>query len=214
MAVQDVIRWFLPSEDEFFGMLEEQGRVGHDASTAFLRFTEGESKQADEVRDSVQALEHDGDAIVHRLEDALARKFVTPLDREDIHRLAIELDDVIDFVNLAIRACTLYGLGAPTQPMKDLAKVLMSCTEIIKATLPHLRKHEYIAIIEDARTLRKLEKEGDTVFRKAVSELFRDPAVDAKAFLREKEILGDIEAAIDRCDRIAGTLTNIAVKHG
>lgn len=209
-----MIRWLLPKEDQFFGMLEDQARVGHEAAVALSKFTGGETLKAEEVRDVVQALEHDGDAIVHRLEDALARTFVTPLDREDIHKLSIELDDVLDFANLAIRACTLYGLSGPTPSMKQLTDTLLACTERIKTAVPRLRKHDFLNLIEDARAVRKLEKDGDTVFRKAISELFRDPAVDAKAFLREKEILDDLEAAIDRCDRVAGTLTNIAVKHG
>ena len=72
----------------------------------------------------------------------------------------------------------------------------------------------YADLLDDGRKLRSLEKEADGVFRAAVSQLFKDPAVDAKVLLREKEVLEDLENAVDHCDNVADTLANIAVKHG
>ncbi len=61
-------------------------------------------------RVAVQKFEHEGDAIVHELEEALAKTFVTPIDREDLQRLSSELDTVLDLTNGAIRACTMLGV--------------------------------------------------------------------------------------------------------
>ncbi len=79
---------------------------------------------------------------------------------------------------------------------------------------PALRMPVVCELLQDARHLRGFEKEADTIFRDAVSGLFRDPAVDAKRLLKEKEVLEDLENAIDRCERVADRLTNLAVKHG
>jgi uncharacterized protein len=51
------------------------------------------------------------------------------------------------------------------------------------------------------------------VFRDAISKLFHDPAIDAKDILREKEVLDDLEKAVNRCEQVADALTSIAVKH-
>ncbi|MBL8936624.1 MAG: DUF47 family protein, partial [Archangium sp.] len=106
MALQAMIRWLLPREDHYYDMLEELGRLGYEAAQALAAF---ETTPADKVRESVQAIEHKADDVVRRMEDALARTFVTPLDREDLHRLTSELDDIIDLANLTARSYGLYN---------------------------------------------------------------------------------------------------------
>jgi uncharacterized protein Yka (UPF0111/DUF47 family) len=213
MGIEKFVRWILPKEDQFYNLLEQQASVGHEAALALSKFRET-SAVAAVIREAVQDIEHKGDDLVHQMEDALARTFVTPIDREDIHKLSSELDDVLDFINLSMRACVLFGLEHPTEPMVKLIDILVNCTDVVKKAIPLLRTHEYGALIEASRTIRRLEKDGDAVFRGAVSVLFHDPQVDAKVLLREKEILEDLENAVDACDHLAETLANIAVKHG
>jgi uncharacterized protein Yka (UPF0111/DUF47 family) len=213
MQFQAWVRALLPNEEQFYGLLEAQADVAHQAAEALARFGP-DGAGAEKVRADVQALEHKADAIVHTMEDALARTYVTPMDREDIHQLSSELDDIVDITNLAARACHLYGLEAPTPPMAALMKTLVEATGVVKSAVARLRRHEYGGMLEDTRVIRRLEKEGDAVFRNAVSALFHDASVTAKVLMRDKEVLEDIERAIDRCDQVAGTLTNLAVKHG
>ena len=75
-------------------------------------------------------------------------------------------------------------------------------------------KHAFAELIESGRKLRELEKRADQIYRRTISELFADEAVDAKELLRQKEVLEDIERAIDHCDGVADVLANLAVKHG
>lgn len=222
MGVQDIIRWFLPKEDHFYGFLEKQATAAHDGAKALSKFsTSGVS--ATEARDAVQKIEHDGDRLVREMEEALAKTFVTPIDREDLHLLSTELDGVLDLTNGAIRACVLLGVDKPTEPMKELINIILRCTAKIDETIPKLRKHQYSEVVSAARELRKIEKEADTIYREAVSVLFkpdgadgayRTDAGDARVLIREKTVLEDLENAIDQCDSIADTLTNLAVKHG
>jgi uncharacterized protein Yka (UPF0111/DUF47 family) len=85
---------------------------------------------------------------------------------------------------------------------------------VLKGTVPKLRQHKYADMVEAARTLRKHEKEGDKTYRDAISRLFHDDAIDAKTALKQREVLEDVERAIDHCDHVATTLSNLAVKHG
>jgi uncharacterized protein Yka (UPF0111/DUF47 family) len=213
MGLQAVIDWFLPKEDHFFTFLERQATLACEGAKALSRFRDP-NVSAEEVRAAVQVIEHTADGVLYEMEDALARTFVTPLDREDLHLLATELDDVVDMMNHAARVSVLYGVRRPTEPMVQLMDTLLLCTDALEKAMPGLRKHDYPKLIEESRRLRALEKEGDTVFRAAVSALFHDANVEAKVLLREKEVLDALENAIDRCDRVAHTLRNLAVKHG
>lgn len=213
MSLQSAIRWFLPKEEGFYEVLERQAAAIGDAAAAWLLAKEGKTTLADLQRD-VQIIEHRGDELVGHIEDTLARTFITPIDREDIHELASKLDDVVDAMNLAARAAVLYGVQRPTPPMNQLVTVLAQCADIVKRAVPMLRLRQYESIAEECRKLRKIEKDADAVFRTAVSNLFHDPAVDAKQLLREKEVLEDLEEAVDQCDEVANMLSNIAVKNG
>lgn len=212
MSLQSVVRWLVPREDHFYEFLESQAAAAHAGAVALSRFKDG--VPATQVRDAVLEIEHEGDKIAHQMEEALAKTFVTPIDREDLHKLSTELDDILDLANGAIRAATLYGVLAPTEPMKKLMDILVKCTDVLRTAVPHLRKNRYAEITEATRAIRLLEKEGDTVFRDGVSALFHDAAIDAKQLLREKQVLEDLENALDACEQLGETLANLAVKHG
>ncbi|MCU0696732.1 MAG: DUF47 family protein [Myxococcaceae bacterium] len=209
--LQGLIRWLLPREDHYYDMLEELGRLGHDAAVALAAF---ETTPAAKVQETVQAIEHKADDVVRRMEDALARTFVTPLDREDLHRLTSELDDIIDLTNLTARCYGLYAITAPTPAMVELSKKLITCTQMIRETVPLLRAHRYQDLIDGGRKVRDLEKEGDAIYRKAISDLFSAASIDFRDLLKQKEALDHIENAVDHCDNVADLLANLAVKHG
>ncbi|MCY1056230.1 DUF47 family protein [Nannocystis sp. SCPEA4] len=212
MALQDVIRWLLPREDVFYGLIERQSELCEQAARALADFARG--VPAEKVRETVQELEHQADAIVYEIEDQLERVFVTPIDREDIQLLAASIDDIVDLINLTARTFELYAVPSPSPPMVELMNILVTMTELLKAELPALRRHEYAKLIAVGRVIKTHEKEGDRVFRNAVGELFHDPAIDAKVLLRDKEVLEDLEKAIDKCETVAERLKNLAVKHG
>ena len=213
MSLQSLIRLLVPNEQRFYDFLEKQGQLALEGALELARLAR-EKANPDAVREAVQAVEHRGDAVVHDMEEALARTFVTPIDREDLKKLSDELDDVLDLTNGAARVCVLMGIETPTEPMLALIEHLVGCTEVLAAAVPHLRKHQYHELVTASRQLRKLEKESDTVYREAVRRLFHDPAIDAKQLLREKEMLDDLETAIDRCEHAGETMAHLAIKHG
>lgn len=213
MGLQDIVRWLLPKEDHFYDLLERQANVAREAADALAAFAE-EGATAEEVSARVQQLEHQGDAIVHEVEDALAKTFVTPIDREDIKSLSDHIDDVIDLTNYAARACILLGVKRPTEPMIRLFGVLVESTQALADALPKLRQHRYGDLMVANRSLRALEKNGDRIYRDAVSLLFHTPEVNVRDLLRQREVLDDLESAIDRCEIVGNVLATLAVKHG
>ncbi|MEW5740217.1 MAG: DUF47 family protein [Myxococcota bacterium] len=211
MALQSLVRFLLPREDHWYDMLEELSRLGHEAAKMLLTFKD---QSASTVQPSVQALEHKADDVVRRMEDALARTFVTPIDREDLHRLTSELDDIIDLMNLSARCFSLYHLDRPTPPMVQIMEKLEQCTGFIAEAVPHLRKHEFEDLLGGGRKVRAIEKEADTIYRGAISALFAEKNGDFRELLKQKEALDHLEAAVDHCDNVADLLANLAVKHG
>jgi predicted phosphate transport protein (TIGR00153 family) len=210
-SFQDLIRFLLPREDHWYDMLEELARLGHSGATALSAFKD---TPASKVRETVQAIEHKADNVVRKMEDALARTFVTPIDREDLHRLTGQLDDIIDLCNLAARAFNLYHLEKPTPAMIQIMEKLVECTKLLSEAVPFLRTHQFTELIGAGRQVRILEKEVDTIYRQAISSLFSESHADFRELLKQKEALDDLEAAVDYCDNVADLLSNLAVKNG
>ncbi|WP_434425900.1 DUF47 domain-containing protein [Nannocystis pusilla] len=207
-----MVRWLLPREDVFYGLIEQQGALLDEAARALAQLAAGVAPER--VHEAVREIEHRADAIVHEVEDRLAAVFVTPIDREDIQGLVSALDDIIDYINLTARTLALYGVPQPTQPMIVMMQVLVQAAELLRDELPALGRHDYARLIAAGRVIKQREKEGDRVFRAALSQLFHDPAIDAKTLLREKEVLEGLELALDKCETVAERLKHLAVKHG
>jgi uncharacterized protein Yka (UPF0111/DUF47 family) len=211
--LQALLRFVLPREDHFYDFLERQADVAHRAALVMAKYKDG-STTAQGIREQVQDLEHEGDDFVHQMLDALARTFVTPIDREDMQRLSKRLDDILDMTNAAARACVLFGVEKPTEPMLLLIDKLVQCTRVLNQLVPKLRRHAYRELTDAGRPVSAIEKDSDGVYRDALSKLFHDPAIDAKTIMREREVLDDLEKAINRCDQASEMILDIAVKHG
>ena len=201
----------LPKEDHFFDFLEKQATLAHDGAQALSRL-DGEEVKA--VKEAVKKIEKAGDKVSHELEDALARTFVTPLDREDIHRLSTLLDDILDRAYGTASAFDMFSITEPSEAAKSLMVLLEKCTKQLAEMLPHLRTHGWSDIREGTRAMKVLEKEGDEIYRETMRKLFADESLPARALIREKEVVEILEDAIDTCEDVAEYLTNLAVKHG
>lgn len=211
MGLQSVINFLLPKEDKFYVLLEQQGKLSYEAAKTLATFSEP-SQNNQEVAALILDIEHQGDTLVTSLEEALAKTFVTPIDREDIHKLSVELDDIIDFCNQAVRACVLFGIERPTPAMTQLMNILVACTKHMSDVVPALRKHDFNQFFTVKGAVKELEKEADRVYRAEISAQFAR-ANTAKEFVSHKEVLDKLENAIDRCEDITQFLTNLAVKH-
>ena len=206
------MRWLLPKEDGFFDVIHQQAGVLVKTVAALSKLEEGEPPAS--VARSVHELEHEGDRLMKAVGDQLDQTFVTPIDREDIHQIATRMDDVIDKVNLGARAFSLYGVTEVTAPMAKLLDVLRRASaELIVAT-EALKRTSFAELSSVAKRVKALEKEGDAAFRDGVAALFLDPAIDAKELMRQKEVLEDLEDAVDLCEDACELLAHIAVKHG
>lgn len=212
MALQALIQWLLPKEEHFYEMLEELGRLAHEAAVTLQRFRD---QPVSEVQQAVQTVEHRADDVVRRMEEALALTFVTPIDREDLHRLTSELDDVVDLANLTARAFSLFHIERPTPAMIEMMDKLVTVTDVLRNAVPLLRKKDVAALLEAGRKVRQIEKEADTIYRSSISGLFSTAAlIDFRDLLKQKEALDDLESAVDQADNVADLLSNLAVKHG
>jgi uncharacterized protein Yka (UPF0111/DUF47 family) len=167
-----------------------------------------------ELNKRLQEIEHAGDALAHEMEEMLARTYVTPIDREDIHELSNALEEIVDHTNRAARVCELMGVVVPTKPMTALLDVLRRSTILVADAVPLLRMRDQSNVFTAKRNIRELEKTADRIHRDAIREMFAASWSDPRQFLRERAVLEQIEEAINQCEHIGGLLALLAIKYG
>ena len=199
----------IPKDTQFFVdfvSLSEEIRRGAHLLKQMVASDPPDMAQADAIKD----IEHICDGRTRSIIDRLNRTFVTPLDREDIHSLAISLDDVMDAIDAAAAVLRLYRITQVRSGARRLADIICDSTERITEALRALEKRQ--GVLELAARVNQLEREADRVHQDAIVALFdeeRDPII----VIKWKEIFDFLEAATDRCEDVGNLLEGVVVKH-
>jgi predicted phosphate transport protein (TIGR00153 family) len=139
----------------------------------------------------------------------LNQTFITPFDREDIHRLTSSLDDVLDFVNGAAVRMALYRITAPPPAAADLAALIVSQSEELSKGVSLLESNK--KVLDHCTEVNRLENEADRVSRRAIAELF-DQEKDPIQLIKIKELYEVLETATDKAEDAANVLEAVVLK--
>jgi uncharacterized protein len=198
-----------PRDREFFDLFEEAG--GNILRAAgLLEEMLADFPERNELARDILICEQNGDRITHDILQRLNQRFVTPLDREDIHELSSALDDVVDFTEEVADYLGLYKIEAPMAQAQELAKVLHAAARQIAEAMPRLRRFEDIS--RYTVEINRLENDGDRIVREAIASLF-GTGIDPMVVIRWKDIFERLEEAIDATEHVANILEGIVIKN-
>lgn len=207
-----MLRRFLPRETSFFDFFDRHAALTVEGTKEMLSLaTTGANIKAKAFR--IKELEHQTDVITHECVAALHQTFITPIERDDIHRLITRMDDIMDFVDSASDRIFLYELTVMTPELKDMADVLVRATEEIQQALKGLRDMKNAeAVVKHCIDINRLENDGDAILRTAVARLFREER-DPIAIIKWKEIYEHLEEATDRCEDVANIMEGVVLEN-
>jgi uncharacterized protein Yka (UPF0111/DUF47 family) len=207
-----VLRRLLPREEDFFTLFERHAALTVEGAKQFAKLVSG-GQNVKALAARIKEIEHETDVITHSCVERLHTVFITPFDRDDIHRLITRMDDVMDFVESASERIALYELRDMTPEVRELADVLVRATETVVTAIGGLRDLKKPQIILDACIeVNRLENEGDEILRNAVATLFRG-ATDAILVMKWKEVYEALENATDRCEDVANIIEGVVLEH-
>lgn len=204
-----MFRSLIPKEERFyddFTKMAEQIRRAAEMLEAMLAADRPIWDKADEIKE----IEHQCDFLTHEIIQRLNRTFVTPLDREDIHTLAVKLDDVMDAIDASATILRLYHIESVRPGARELARLVCESVGQVGRAVQALEKRRGVA--ECAVEINRLENEADRAHQAAVQSLFKEEK-DAIVIMKWKEILDFLEEATDRCEDVANVLEGVVVKH-
>jgi predicted phosphate transport protein (TIGR00153 family) len=200
-----------PGEDSFYGFFNDAAANLVRGAELLLELSLPDADVAG-IADQLKELEHDSDRITHEVYNKINSTFITPFDREDIYRLASNLDDVMDHIEAAGSLVYLYGLTTlPALPreMHDLVGVVERQAQVTAQAMPRLKAMKDLK--EYWVECNRLENEGDQAYRMLLVRLFSGE-YGPMDVLKMKEVADELEAACDALEHVSNTVEQISVK--
>jgi uncharacterized protein len=170
--------------------------------------------QRDAILERLQLIESANDDLTHNIFTDLARNFLTPLDREDIHYLATSLDDIADFILGAGKRLELYKIDQPDDSCRELARLVNEGSKEVAQAVRSLREmHKGNGNhMEFVVRVNSLENEADEVFDKSIMRLF-EREKDPIEVIKMRDIYSVLELATDKCEDAANVMESILLKY-
>lgn len=207
-----IFSFLIPKEEEFFGLLE---KAAVNANKSIVAFNSLMHKFNDNSPDFqlIRDIENEGDLLTHEVIDRLNRTFVTPIDREDIHKLAGQIDDVCDILQALSDRMQLYDLGTKIpETMLKMSELLVTGGKLMEAVVTEFHNYKQSTRVSDhCIKIKHVENEADDLLKNALAELFKGH--EPMMVIKWKEIYENIERAHDKLSEIANTLEGIMVKN-
>ena len=199
----------VPTDDGFFDLFRDSSRNVVECALRLKEliddFTDVETKH-----NRVVDCERKGDEFTRTILRRLSSTFVTPFDREDIHALAEELDDVVDDMLAVSHLLQLTGVDQLLPEVKEQADVMVKMAEEVNALMDRLEKMKGVDPHLDS--IDRLESDGDAVYRRTMARLFSGE-YDALDVLKWKDIIQALEAALNTLEDIGDVVESIVLKH-
>jgi predicted phosphate transport protein (TIGR00153 family) len=202
-----------PREESFFDLFEAAADNLVDAARLILDMVEDfvdPEMKAKRLTDC----EHEGDRLTHAILSRLNSTFITPFEREDIYALAGNLDDVVDSLEAAADMMVLHRVTEPIDVVVEQCRLVRDAAEETASGLKHLRRLDEEPLRAYWIRINELENQGDRLYRHARADLYSfDAEHPAQFLLRWKDIVDEIEQALDELEHVAHTVESIVLKH-
>ncbi|HEX6844696.1 MAG TPA: DUF47 family protein [Actinomycetota bacterium] len=198
----------IPRELGFYDLLDQAARNVADGAGELLALVD-DLPHAPEYAANIRAREAEGDEITHAILNLLNTTFVVPIDRHDIHHLASALDDVLDYQEGIADLIELLGITETFPWFRKLVEALArTCGAMVRAVrdLQDIR-----AVPADVAAIKREEREGDWLYRRAVADLYSGDYKPLEV-LMWKDLLHQVESALDRCEDVANQIESVVAK--
>jgi predicted phosphate transport protein (TIGR00153 family) len=206
-----MILGYFTRQFNFFDLFDAQ--VSHAVEAArFFKEVVAQDHVSEEMLSQMARIEHQGDDAAHTIIERLNKTFITPFDREDIHALATELDDITDMIHNIVSRLGVYRITGVDENLVEFAAVIEQSVQAVARAVGGLRHIKNVRVVFDACVeVNRLENVGDMMRDRVLAELFaatKDPIV----VLKWKDIYQDAETVLDVCEDVVHVVDSIMVK--
>jgi len=208
----------LPREGNFFEMFNQHADRIVEAARAFenLVANYNDVHLREQYNRDVDNAERAADRVTHDVNRLIHKTFITPIDREQIHKLINTMDDVADLIQDSAETMALYDVRHMTEEIVRLTALSVKCCDRLKEAVKNLGKIADPAVAEavlkTCEEIDRLESDADRVMRSAMSKLFREEP-DVREVIKLKAIYELLETITDKCEDVANVIEGIVLEN-
>src|SRR5664280_563233 len=214
MNIDRFLKFFVPKDHSFFPLFESDAHNLVKAAELLKELlSKTEIEDHERLYKDIRDVEHIGDDITTKTYEQLNKSFITPFDREDIHELTANIDDVVDSINGIARRICLYRPKKLMPIYVEMAQMVYEGAKEIETAIhclkdPVANKEK---ITRACGVVTAIEHKADELYFKGVSELF-EKEEDPKELIKNNKILEILERCVDEEEDVTDTLKSILIK--
>ena len=202
----------LPRQNNYFDYFEQLAALGAEGARELSEFSK-DGTNFSQVAARIKKLEHDADEVTKLCLGTLHKTFITPIDRNDIHRLASKLDDIIDLIDGAARQICLFEITSLPEDVRQANAVVVTATGAVERAVKGLRNMKNAsAILSECIKIKEHENHADAIKAASVARLFREER-DAITVMKWNQIYSTFENVTDACEDVANVIEGIVLEH-
>jgi uncharacterized protein Yka (UPF0111/DUF47 family) len=203
-----------PKSTDFFKIFVDLSSLVAKAGSLTQNLKNGKRNSILLSSKQARRLELEANRIRHYLSERADSNFITPIDREDIHVLARNLDDIIDEIENLVSDMKAYDIKRDKTDFHELTQTINEATAKVHELISLLKQKEKKlgAMKKVIREIRMLENEGDELNKLAITRLF-ETEKNAILVLKWNQIFRTSEKILDRCEDTADTVNEIIIKN-
>lgn len=198
----------MPTDDVFLQLFQKSAGTAHQCADELLKMVTTFS-DLDEHYQEIRSLERRGDEVTIEILRLLDSTFVTPYDREDIHALAEELDDVLDDMFSVAELIHLVPVESCLPEVQQQAETLAAMGGEMESLIGCLTSKQ--GARHRLERIEELEREGDAIHRRTMARLFSGE-YEALEVLKWKDIVQSLEDAMNQIEDVSDVVESILVK--
>jgi len=205
----------MPREARFFALFNQHAELIVAGGRATLELVRGyaDVQRRTQLIEQIGDIERRADKFTYETVQLLHSTFITPFDRNDIHRLISGMDDILDLIQDSAESMHLFDIQTLPPEALRMAELLDSCCTKVKEAVGLLSSMDNAPrALALAQEIDAFESEADAVMRSGISKLFREEG-DVRQLIKHKNVYEYLENAIDKCQDVANVIEAVVVEN-
>jgi uncharacterized protein Yka (UPF0111/DUF47 family) len=211
-SIDFIFQALLPKDKLFYPLFDQACNNLVETAKVLENALKSDSVTRIQSFETINLLEKQGDEITHAIMRETGNTFIVPFDREDIHALAIAIDDVVDYIYGTSKRLDIYKVHQISPAMIRLAEIITLSAIELQSAVSEMRSLRNVRKVKaHLHTINTLENEADKIMNSTIADLFKHET-DAMVILKTKEVISFLENATDKCEDAAHVIDSVIIK--
>jgi len=170
-------------------------------------------EKIEQMMTEMHQIEHQADIKKHELNAALAKAFVTPVDREDLDMLSHKLDDVTDEIEEVLQIFYINNVQTVEPAAIEFAKQIVRGCQMLCELMGEFENFKRSKKIQELIiALNDVEEDCDRLYLRSMRALSQN-STDPLVTIAWRDIYAHLEGCADACEHVSECVRTVIMKN-